>query len=97
MSKFENSYLFSIWRDWQYKINKKTATVEKTNTERNLITHRWHRKVTEARKRLYQEIQHSTEQNKVMEVRKENEKTNVQETNLGFVGFFKKVQWKMYT
>lgn len=62
--------------------------MEKTNTERNLITDRWHRKVTEARKRLYQEMQRSTQQNKVMEVRKENEKTNVQETNLGFVVFF---------
>lgn len=62
--------------------------MEKTNTERNLITDRWHRKVTEARKRLYQEMQRSTQQNKVMEVRKENAKTNVQETNLGFVVFF---------
>lgn len=33
-------------------------------------------------------MQRSTQQNKGMEVRKENEKTNVQETNLGFVVFF---------
>lgn len=42
--------------------------MEKRNIEKNLITVIWHRKVTETR--LYQETQHTTQQNKVMEVKK---------------------------
>lgn len=62
--------------------------------ERNLITVLWHRNVTEGGRRLYQETQHSAKQNKGIEVRKENEKAKVQETDSDF--FFK--GWlKMYT
>lgn len=38
LSKFENTYVFSTKRDWQYTRNKKTATMEKRNIEKNLIT-----------------------------------------------------------
>lgn len=38
LSKFENTYIFSTKRDWQYTRNKKTATMEKRNIEKNLIT-----------------------------------------------------------